>query len=185
MENFAREVKVPVLLSTNAKKILYISSFLGSRGLEVYNELFDNSSKTKNLENNIKIWKTTKIDKQLNDELTHYHSKVNVSAEEWSELIKLIPTSSDIRIEFESEKVLKEIIPLLKNQETKSVASLSIIYFLLFQPNFETLIEKTLTTEKNNVKRDIIKIRERGEYSKLKPQKKLLEQIFTAIISKK
>jgi len=171
MENFSKEVKVPVLLPTNAKKVLYISCFLGNRGLEVYNELFDNSSKTKNLESNIKIWKSTKIDVHLNDELKHYHSKVSVSPEEWSELIKLIPNTSNVKVDFESEKIMKEIMPLLKNSETKSVANLSNIYLLLFQPNFEYLIEKTLTTEKNNVKREIIKIREKTEYDKLKPQK--------------
>jgi len=104
MENFSKEVKVPVLLPTNAKKVLYISCFLGNRGLEVYNELFDNSSKTKNLESNIKIWKSTKIDVHLNDELKHYHSKVSVSPEEWSELIKLIPNTSNVKVDFESEK---------------------------------------------------------------------------------
>lgn len=177
---FDKGSNLPKLMNSSAKKTLFIASFLGSNGQRAYNELFESGLNEK-IRNGVRNWKMSKVDSQLNDGIPYYHGKMKSDEMEWREMISYLNKIQSIDQSFIAEQVpiMKEIANELKNNESKS--KLAEIYLSLFQPNFEQIILKNLNTEKNDVKRKIFAIREKGKYDNLKPDTKLLVQIFEFI----
>lgn len=178
---------LPILLPKQLRKALYVSSGLGKEGLDIYKETFEKSFDFR-METKIENWKKTKIDKHANQEARYYHGDVNFSAEEWNELISFLNFESDSNKKFNwleafqnQEGIMKEMIALFKNEESKEPKNLCNLYLSLFQPNFDILIEKSFLTERNDVKRKMVQLRENPKFESIKPNQKIVERILNLI----
>ena len=93
LEKFAFDVRLPRLLPKRAKKILYLASFFGNDGHEVYNDLFEEGMDDE-LEVDLKQWAEQKKSKKYDEENDHFHYNVNPTIEEWNEVTSYINENS-------------------------------------------------------------------------------------------
>lgn len=179
-EPFAKDVELPALATTKTRNMLYLAVHLGSRGLKTYHAI-NEKGLTPKIVGNISKWKQAKT---CDLELPYYHTKLEVSPEEWKTInscVKCKEGSSEadsLIASLKKESIMSEIIPHLKHKENLSAESLSSLYLSLFQPTFENLLTNNLPKEKNDTKRKIFEIRESEKYKNLKPNPFILEKIF-------
>ena len=183
MEEFAARSGVPKTATKRTKNMLFLAAHLGASGIEVYKKINEDGLPL-HICKNIDTWSKERTHNLKNDDDDNNASKLTTKS--WEEIVASLKcnddkTESALALRILEQPIMKEIQPHLKNKESMKSESLASIYLSLFQPSFDLLLAKNLTTERINSKEKILAIRSAERYKNLKPDAQLLEQIFEIV----